>query len=141
GTGDWVNLALWLALLSGLMQLAMGLLRAGWLMNLIASPVMMAFTQASALLIVWSQVRPLLRWTPAGEGQPLWSGAHWQACAMWFVSLKLVVLLRRLAPRLPAILAAVVIAGLGSWALGFEQFGGAVVGPVPSGFPALALPH
>ena len=141
GSANWVNLALWLALLSGLMQLAMGVLRAGWLMNLIASPVMMAFTQASALLIVWSQVRPLVGWTPPPDGQPFWTGAHWQACAMGLASLVLMVVLRRLAPRLPAILAAVVLAGLASWALGFEQLGGEVVGPVPSGFPALALPH
>jgi SulP family sulfate permease len=140
-SAEWVNLALWLALLSGLMQLAMGALRAGWLMNLIASPVMMAFTQASALLILWSQVPPLVGWVPPAPGEPLWQGVHWPALAMGAASLLLMWGLRRLAPRLPAILAAVVLAGLASWAMGFERLGGEVVGPVPSGFPGLSLPH
>ena len=137
----WVNLALWLALLSGLMQLAMGALRAGWLMNLIASPVMMAFTQASALLILWSQVKPLVGWTEPASGQPLWTGVHGLALAMGAASLALMWVLRRVAPRMPTILFAVVLAGLVSWAVGFAQLGGEVVGPVAAGFPALSLPH
>ena len=140
-SAEWVNLALWLALLSGLMQFAMGALRAGWLMNLIASPVMMAFTQASALLILWSQVKPLVGWTTPTAGQPLWSGVHVQALAMGAASLGLMLVLRRIAPRLPAILLAVVLAGLASWAMAYDQLGGEVVGPVASGFPALSPPH
>ena len=141
GSTEWINLALWLALLSGLMQFAMGALRAGWLMNLIASPVMMAFTQASALLILWSQVKPLLGWQMPPPDQAWWTGLHWPAAALGGASLLLMMGMRRFTPRLPAILLAVVLAALFSWLVGYAAKGGEVVGPVASGFPAFSLPH
>src|SRR6218665_1185487 len=72
GSAQWVALAAWMALLSGLLQLVMGLARFGWLLNLITSPVLSGFTQAAALLILGSQLRSLtgLRATDWGA---LWS--------------------------------------------------------------------
>ena len=60
GSPEWVMLAAWLALLCGALQVLLGLVRFGWLLNLVNSPVLMAFTQAAALLIVASQLPPLL---------------------------------------------------------------------------------
>ena len=60
GSAQWVELAVWLALLSGGVQLLMGLGRSGWLLNLVTSPVLTGFTQAAALLILASQVPTLL---------------------------------------------------------------------------------
>ena len=58
--GDVVGLALLLALLSGLIQLALGLLRLGWLLNLLSVPVLMGFVNAAALIICLTQIPPLL---------------------------------------------------------------------------------
>src|SRR5690606_23350216 len=65
GSAQWVLLAGWLALLSGVFQMALGALRQGWLMDLVSAPVLMAFTQAAALLITPSQLPGLLalQWT------------------------------------------------------------------------------
>lgn len=60
GSAQWVALAVWLALLSGLLQIALGFARFGWLLNLVNSPVLMAFTQAAAVLIIASQLPALL---------------------------------------------------------------------------------
>ena len=60
GSIMWVQLGIWLAVLSGLLQLALGALGYGWLLNLISSPVMTGFTQAAALLIMGSQLPALL---------------------------------------------------------------------------------
>ena len=49
GTSDYVSLALTLALLAGLMQLAMGLLRLGVLVNFLSHPVISVFT----MLLPW----------------------------------------------------------------------------------------
>ena len=59
GSAQWVAMAAWMALLSGLLQLAMGLARFGWLLNLVTSPVLNGFTQAAALLILGSQLASL----------------------------------------------------------------------------------
>ena len=56
GSAQWVAMAAWMAILSGLLQLVMGLARFGWLLNLVTSPVLSGFTQAAALLILSSQL-------------------------------------------------------------------------------------
>jgi MFS superfamily sulfate permease-like transporter len=69
-----VDLAVWLALLSGALQAALGLARFGWLLNLVNSPVLTAFTQAAAVLIVSSQLPALLGlaggWTGCWRSRP-----------------------------------------------------------------------
>ncbi|MFZ3123862.1 MAG: SulP family inorganic anion transporter, partial [Acidovorax sp.] len=59
GSAQWVAMAAWMAILSGLVQLVMGLARFGWLLNLVTSPVLSGFTQAAALLILSSQLGAL----------------------------------------------------------------------------------
>src|SRR6218665_797158 len=83
GSAQWVALAAWMALFSGLLQLVMGLARFGWLLNLITSPVLSGFTQAAALLILGSQLRSLtgLRATDWGAGFWDWyrgGGGGWR---------------------------------------------------------------
>ena len=60
GSPQWVELAVWLALMSGGLQVALGAARFGWLLNLVNSPVLMAFTQGAAVLIISSQLPALL---------------------------------------------------------------------------------
>ena len=83
GSADWVSLAVWLSLLSGGIQLLLGLGSYGWLINLISSPIMMGFTQAASLLIMASQVPALLgvrSWDHALATWPVWI-TGWPA---WF---------------------------------------------------------
>src|SRR5687767_14391180 len=56
GSAQWVTLAVWLGLMSGLIQLAMGTGGFAWMLNLVSAPVLMGFTQAAALLIMASQL-------------------------------------------------------------------------------------
>ena len=58
------SLLVWLALLSGMFQLVLGIGRFGWLLNLVSSPVMTGFTQAAAILILVSQLPALLGMPP-----------------------------------------------------------------------------
>jgi SulP family sulfate permease len=55
-----VLLAAWMAILAGLVQAVLGLVRAGWLLNLVTAPVLTGFTQAAALLILASQLPAVL---------------------------------------------------------------------------------
>ncbi|MCW5259709.1 SulP family inorganic anion transporter [Verminephrobacter eiseniae] len=144
GSAQWVALAAWMALLSGLLQLVMGLARFGWLLNLITSPVLSGFTQAAALLILGSQLRSLtgLRATDWGA---LWSTPSpglfdLTAAAFGLGSLALLLLARRWRPHFPTAIVVVGAAGASSWALGYADAGGAVVGALPSGLPALYWP-
>lgn len=66
-TPGYVMLAAALSLLSGLMLLACGLLRLGFLSQLLSRPVISGFISGSAVLIVVSQLKYLLGITPQGE--------------------------------------------------------------------------
>lgn len=67
GTPGYVMLAAALSLLSGLMLLACGLLRLGFLSQLLSRPVISGFISGSAVLIVVSQLKYLLGIASQGE--------------------------------------------------------------------------
>ena len=140
GSSEWVAMAAWMALLSGLLQLVMGIARFGWLLNLVTSPVLSGFTQAAALLILGSQLRSLTGMR-ADEWSALFSTPSpglfdLTAAAFGFGSLALLVVARRVRPNFPAAIVVVSATGAVSWALGYADAGGAVVGALPSGLPA-----
>jgi sulfate permease, SulP family len=140
GSARWIDLAVWLALLSGLLQVALGLMRFGWLLNLVSAPVLMAFTQAAGVLIIASQL-PALLGVPAGWHSLLEQPTiHWPSTIFGLASLSLLILARRWRPTLPTVLLIVLAsAGAAVWS-GFEAMGGAVVGRLPEGLPALYVP-
>uniref|UniRef100_UPI0035B0BA8A SulP family inorganic anion transporter n=1 Tax=Hylemonella sp. TaxID=2066020 RepID=UPI0035B0BA8A len=141
GSAEWVQLAIWLALLSGLLQLLLGFMRFGWLLNLVNAPVLTAFTQAAALLIISSQLPDLLglrNWQQlATAGLQAW---HLPSLAFGLGTLVLLIAARRWRPAFPSVLLIVLAAAGLSHFLGFEAAGGAVVGALPAGLPALTLP-
>lgn len=137
---EWVELAVWLALLSGGLQVVLGAVRFGWLLNLVNSPVLMAFTQAAAILIISSQLPALLGFR-VGWAQMLQTPSlHGAAAVFGLVALALLMLARRWRPTFPTVLVIVVAAAALSWALGLEANGAAVVGPLPGGLPSIYLP-
>ena len=60
GTPEYLGAAIVLAFLSGLMLVAMGLFRLGFLANLLSHPVISGFITASGLLIASSQLKHIL---------------------------------------------------------------------------------
>src|SRR5688572_2985974 len=60
GSEAFVSLAIVLALMVGLMQLAMGLFRLGAIVNFLSHPVIAGFTNAAAIIIALSQLNKLL---------------------------------------------------------------------------------
>lgn len=146
----FLMLAILLALLSGLIQLALGALRAGWLLNLLSRPVLTGFVNAAALIIGLSQlpallgiVMPqsthfLLDFWAALEG---FDTAHPLSAALGAGALLALLLLKRFAPGSPAVLIVVVCATAISAAVGYGARGGAVVGAIPAGLPVLEVPE
>src|SRR4051812_32034654 len=68
GSEQYVAYAVTVALLSGLFQLAFGVMRLGVLMNLLSHPVLMGFVNAAAILITLSQIPTLFGATPPVTG-------------------------------------------------------------------------
>ncbi|WP_374668622.1 SulP family inorganic anion transporter [Ramlibacter sp.] len=132
---QWVALAVWLSLLAGGVQLAVGASGAAWMLNLVSSPVLTGFSQAAALLIIASQLPALLGLQ--GPLASLWQAPRFdgQAMAYGLVSLTLFELGKRFAPRVPVVLIVLVAAGALSAFTGYSSHG-AVVGALPAGLPA-----
>ena len=143
GSAHWVQLAAWMALLSGLLQLCLGAMRFGWLLNLVTSPVLGGFTQAAALLILASQLPALLglrtTWSALAASPSLHHFDPW-ALAFGLGGLALLVLARRWRATFPAAIVVIALAALVSWATGYADADGAVVGHLPSGLPAFYWP-
>ncbi len=77
GSPLYVAMAWSLALASGLLLLLMGVLRMGFLSQLLSRPVVQGFTVASALLILLGQLAPLLGWPALGYTLPDMVQALW----------------------------------------------------------------
>ncbi|MBX3657302.1 MAG: SulP family inorganic anion transporter [Ramlibacter sp.] len=131
---QWVSLAVWLALMAGFIQFALGASGASWVLNLVTSPVLTGFSQAAALLIIASQVPALIGLQ--GPLSSLWHAPQFDAAALSFglVSLGLFVAGKRWAPRLPTVLLVVAAAAAISHWSGYSATG-AVIGALPVGLP------
>jgi SulP family sulfate permease len=142
GSAQYVELGLLLALLVGIIRVAVGLLRAGVLAHLMSQPLLVGFVPAAAILIIASQVPVLLGLDTRGENELYragWALAHigdWQAQAIAIAAIVSAILLlgKRLHPLFPAILLAVVGVTLYSKLAGY---GGATVGTVEASLPSL----
>jgi len=157
GSADYLQLAIWLALLSGVMLFAFGLLRLGFLANFLSHPVINGFISGAAILIVLSQL-PKLFGLPGWPDSPAALLAGWQRSNTvvlgmgllalgWLLyarhglaaqlqriglSAALAGLLAKLAP-----LVVVVLGVLVTWRADLAAQGVPVVGSIPAGLPAL----
>jgi sulfate permease, SulP family len=149
GSAEFVTLAALLALLSGVFQLLLGLFRAGFVVNFLSHAVISGFTSAAAIVIGLSQLKQLLGVRLAGDlgvfGLLLEAGrragdANPYTVAIGLASIALLAAGRRFAPRLPVALLVVALATVATYVLRLDRRGVAIVGEVPGGLPALALP-
>lgn len=164
GSLGYAAAAALLALLSGVMLFAMGVLRLGFVAHFLSHPVISGFVSASGLLIAASQLKHLLGIPLQGQTLPellpsLWQHAaqlHGPTLAIGLGALGFLVWVRRslkgllqrlgLGPRAADVITkaapvlALAVTTLLAWALRLDQGGLKVVGAVPGGLPPLTLP-
>lgn len=149
GTELFNAYAVLLALLSGLLQLGLGLIHMGILLNLLSHPVLMGFINAAAIIIALSQI-PSLLGTSANQQQQFlqdtWQAVssleqtHGPSLAFGLAAIVLLLAFKKFSPRLPGILITAAFLTWVSYATGFAVHGGRIVGDIPRGLPALTLP-
>jgi len=149
GSDAFIAHAVLLALLSGLFQVAFGVLRMGMAINLLSQPVLMGFINAAAIIIALAQLPPLVGMSSRQTSHFLldtWNVVvnldlmHEISLVFGAGAIAMLLGFRRYLPRLPGVL---ITAGLLTWisyAIGFADLGGRVVGAVPSGFPHFVIP-
>jgi high affinity sulfate transporter 1 len=127
----------------GLVYLAMGVFRLGFIANFLSLPILVGFLNGIGVLIIVGQLGKLMGVSiEAGGFFPKLvetvqkaPDAHLPTLALGLGLLLLLVALRRFLPKVPGALV-VVVAGIAlAYALNQEQLGVAVLGQVPAGLP------
>jgi len=144
-----VAVASLMALVSGLTLVLLGLLKLGFVTELLSKPIRYGYMNGIALTVLVSQLPKLfgisfddqgpLRDVISLLGAIRAGEANWYSFAVGACSLALILLLKRF-ERLPGILIAVILATVAVSAFHLDAHGVKVLGKVPQGLPALRLP-
>ena len=142
-------------LMAGLMLILAGALGLGTFVKYMPQPVVTGFTAGIAVIILSSQIRPLLGLAiddPPAAFVPLWQAIFERigtvqpaAAGLGLATLALILALRRYRPRYPGFLLAILAASLVVWGLGLpvatigSAFGALSTALPPIGLPAASL--
>ena len=145
-----VALASLLAVMVGVIMVAAGLARFGFVADLLSKPTQIGYMNGLALTIIVGQLPKLLGFSVDADGlvaeaRALVSGlaqgeANATAAVVGVASLAGILLLNRLLPKLPSVLIVVVLAAVAVNALDLQELGVDTVGVIPQGFPPFTVP-
>ncbi|TVT24371.1 sulfate permease [Amycolatopsis rhizosphaerae] len=147
--GRYAALAAMLALMVGGLCLLGGLVRFGVLADLLSKPVLVGYLAGIAVIMIVSQLGKLTGVPVTGENLfaqlRSWlsglSGFHGPTLALGAAVLAFLLIGSRLAPKLPVPLIGMLLAAGAVAVFDLTGTGIAVVGAVPAGLPAPALPR
>jgi len=149
GSPLFIEYAILLALMVGVIQFSMGIFRLGFMVNFLSHPVIAGFTSAAALIIGVSQLKHLFGIkihrgefletiaqlaSSLGSIQPITFGIGISA-------ILLLILFRKWNPKIPGALIIVVLGILAVQVFNLTAQGVSVVGEVPGGMPSLTFPN
>lgn len=149
GTELYIQLAITLALMVGVIQFALGVAKLGFLVNFLSHPVISGFTSAAALIIGLSQLKHLL-----GVDIPRShhvheiilnaikqaDSIHWITLGIGIGGIILIKGVKKINKAIPGPLLAVLFGILAVYFAGLHEQGVKIVGEVPSGLPSFGLP-
>jgi len=131
GSPGYVAYAITLSLFVGLFQLGLGLLRLGVVVNFLSHPVIIGFTNAAAIIIATSQLDKIfgVRVENAEHHyETVWNTIvaashqmHWPTFFIASGAFAIMIVLRRIDPRIPNVLIAVAVSTTLSWMIRFEH--------------------
>jgi len=143
-----VTLAGMMAIISGTVCILAGIVRLGFVTELLSKPIRYGYMNGIALTVLISQLPKLLGFSVDGDGplRSLWAIAsaivagqiNWVAFAIGLATLIVIMLLRN--SRLPGILIAVVGATVTVGLFDLGTHGVKVLGPLPEGLPGFVFP-
>ncbi len=131
GSEGYIAYALFLALLVGLFQFSLGLLRLGVVVNFLSHPVVIGFTNAAAIIIATSQLSKMFGVSVDKAAHhyetiwrvivAAWNFTHWPTLLLGLLAFAIMYGLKRWNPRIPFVLAAVAVTTLIAWGIGLRD--------------------
>jgi SulP family sulfate permease len=146
--GDAADLVVAITLVTGVLFLALALLRMGWIAQFLSKAVVTGFLAGAAVDVVIGELPKLTGTSSSGRSgwhelaswvQSL-GEVHWSTVIVGVGSLALILSLRFLAPSIPGALVLVVSGLVVSYVFDLESHGVDLVGHVPRGLPSPQLP-
>ena len=147
GSAEYIALTVALTLMVGVIYIAGGLARMGFVAHFFARPVLEGFIVGLGLYIAIGQLPKVVGITkPSGDTLAVLAKTiadigswQWTTVAVGVVALAALFAFARFAPKLPGVIIVVALAILASDALDLEDHGVAIVGDVPTGFQFVSL--
>jgi len=149
GSEQFIAYAILLSFLVGVFQFMLGVFRLGVVLNFLSHPVIVGFTNAAALIIAFSQFYKLFGVNKPDTGVFVTDiidvlsqlgNTHLLSLMMAVIAISIMVIIKKMWPKIPGVLFAVVITTVFSFFIDFEGLGGIVVGAIPAGLPSIQLP-
>ena len=144
-----VALAGAMAIVSGLVCILAGVLKLGFITDLLSKPIRYGYMNGIALTVLISQLPKLLGFSIEADGplrslievgSGIWGGkVNWTAVAIGLAVLAIIFLLKG-SKLLPGVLIAVIGATIVVKVFDLAAHGVAVLGPLPQGLPAFNIP-
>ena len=150
GSEYFVELAILLAFIEGIILILFGFLRLGFLVNFLSKPVIGGFTAAAAIIIGVSQLRHLLGidiQTSGNVFKTLLSSvtefSNWSVLSIiiGIIGIILILSIKKINRKIPGALLAVILSILAVYFLNLSSNSIRIVGEIPAGLPAFRLPN
>ena len=149
GIDEYLSMAIFLAFFMGLIQIILGFLRMGFLVNFLSKPVISGFTSAAAIIIGLSQLKHLLGVSFESSNKihliilevfEKVSEIHFITLLIGFTGIILLVFIKKLNPSIPGALIVVIASSFSIKYFG-DELGVSIVGLVPEGLPSFRFPE
>jgi SulP family sulfate permease len=150
GTEHFIEFAILLAFIMGVLQVLFGIFKLGFLVNFLSRPVISGFTSAAALIIALSQLKNLLG-VNLQKGNKIHellievykhiSEINWITFAIGIISILILVFFKKLTKKIPAALVLVILGIVAVKYLNLNEIGVKIIGDIPQGLPAFKMPR
>jgi SulP family sulfate permease len=150
GSDSYIAIAILLALIVGIIQFLMGVLRLGFVVNFLSKPVITGFTSAVALIIGLNQFRNLfgIDFIQSDQIQDLlidfWDRyieVNTHTAIIGLISVIIIIFFRRINKKIPNALIVVVMGILIMRYFGSQFDDVAIIKEIPSGLPSFSMPQ
>lgn len=149
GSTAYLELAFFLALMIGGLQIVMGIARMGNLLNFVSHAVLLGFTAGAAVLIAFKQLPGLLG-IPLEKGQAFLVSlfkllmhldqTHLATFLLGAATIAIILVIKKCRPHWPGTLLAMILVGMLVFLFDLDKHGVAVVGAIPGRLPPFHIP-
>ena len=149
GVDQYIAAAVFLALFVGVIQVLLGTLKLGFLVNFLSKPVLNGFISAAAIIIGFSQLKHLFRVDMMQTNKihillqevvSNISETHFLSFGLGVFGIILIKVFQKINKKIPAILIVVSLGTLVLYLTQWQLIGIKIVGDIPNGLPEFGVP-